>query len=106
MQAFSNIVKGANIFSYTDYMNLIHSLATNETSQRVKKQMIWIIDEYNIRHFSYISESKNTGLNKVSRLLIKDNINEYQVYLNIKTHVQGYLFPWLKPYFPGTNKGL
>ena len=46
--------------------------------------MIQITNEYNVKQFSHISGSKNTGPNRVSRLPVEFNENE--LYLNIKKY--------------------
>ena len=59
-QVFSNMMKGEVIVAHADHVSLMHGPATNHTSQRVARQMIRIIEDYDIKKFKHIAESKNT----------------------------------------------
>ena len=83
LQAFSNMNKGADIFSHTDHKNLTYCPATNHRSQRVKRQMIYITDEYNVRKFKHISGNKNTSPDGISQLPIEE-CDDNKIYTNIK----------------------
>ena len=91
-QVFRNMIKVAVIKACRDHMSLTHGPATKHTSQRVTRQMIRINQDCNIKQFKHVDIDKNTGGDGVTRIPMREDINDNEVFMKIKQHTFKYAF--------------